>query len=588
MPGLFGGVVDDETLAEIGSRVYSRPFNETEYFEGEAVNLGSTHHGEADPGGHTTVETDDVVGLLYGAITNPNTPFDQALVRRVLDAPGETLAELDGPFLLVAAQPSSEEVVVATDRRGTRSCYYTDDGTFAFSSELTSLLPVVVDPELDLRAVADMLTMLCVWGEKTMLTAVKALRPGSYLRWTDGEVETGSYYSFTFEERTDAGYVDDLVSAYADAVEDTLDTVDGSPGLWLSGGLDSRVMAAAMKRSREDFGTFTYRRPMERETGLFKTDVELARQVADALGVENTQLSITPDTLRERLDEMVEITDGMISWRPLVNLSTSFDLTADDTTATFEASDAGLVGVHVEADSLGGTNHPADELYDMHVRNPSGVVRSLLTADIEPKDTFFEETRASRATGRDHKILDVASTNYYFKNHYLSSKVARAFVGTREPLTGERVVRVMNQVPTEKRRRKLPFSGIVGPKIPMVPAPMKLELIRRLNPTLAEIPYEGTQVPPTSPHWLHVAGFVVKETIERSTRQMTAANWLREDSAFGEYVEELLRSIADRPAFAADAVHRIRREQFQENKDRVTIISALTTVELFIQQVLES
>ncbi|WP_136590430.1 asparagine synthase-related protein [Salinigranum halophilum] len=588
MPGLFGGTVGPDELRTMADETYAGDVHETARFALDGRALGLTHHGDVDPGGHTVVDEADVLGLVYGALTRVPTDDPADLVRGVLESPQEVLPRIDGPFLLVVADRTSDRLLVATDKRGTRACYYAepDASGLVFGSELTALVPFLDDPSLDVRAVADMLSMLCVWGERTLLETVRALRPASYLWYDGGEVSVESYWTPTFDERTDDGYVPDLVDTYTEAIEATLDTVEGAPGLWLSGGLDSRTMAAGMCKARDDLVTYTYRRPMGYDSAHFATDRTLAERVATALSVPNEPLEITPESLHERLDELVRLTDGMVAWRPLANVSAVFELDPSAVDAVFEASDP-LIGAHVTQDALSGVSHPADALHEMHARHPDGLVKALLTPEVEPKDTFFEEAVRCRRETRAETILHATNTNYYFKNHYLGNKVARARVGTRMPLTTERVLRVMNQVPRSGRRRRVPFTAALGTPVLSVPAPMKLQLLRALDTDLSKIKYEATQLPPTAPHALHTAAFLCKETIDRVGTQPTGTRWLQSDETLRRYVDDLLLGAADRDLFDASTIHRLRHEQFHEGTDRTPIISAITTVELFVRMVLD-
>jgi asparagine synthase (glutamine-hydrolysing) len=529
------------------------------------------------------VDGDGVAGVVYGTISNRPGDVSTDLVRRVLDDPEGTLPSLDGPFALAFLDRSSGRFVLATDKLGTRALYYTAAEPFVFASDIQSVLTAVDDPTVDEQAVADLLSMTHVWGSKTLVTDVRALRPASYVQYEDGEWSQRRYWSFSFGSRTDRRYVPDLAAAFGDAVSAVAETTPDTPGLWLSGGLDSRILAATLANGHHRFRAFTYDRPLEREFDPFRSSGELAARVADTLDAEHRIVDFDPATLLARVPELVEITGGQVGWNTVVNLSAVFEVDPEETPVMMEGPVPILCGEHVWASYLGGSSHPADALYDMHARQTEGQVKEVLAGDVEPKDTFIDEARAAPHSDRDARVLSATHMNYNSRKHFTNNKVARARLGTREPLAHGALLDLIGDLPAAYRTQTIPFTR---GRIPHVPSKLKLRLLRELDGDLADVPYEGSQLPPSYPHALHGAGFVVKNAVQRTLSSSSIDNWYRERDDFRHYLDDLLASAASRELFDREGVERVRSLHLAGDADHIGFIAPITTVELFLQNVL--
>jgi len=583
MPGLFGGSESAPSTDTLSTAVYRQPFHGMDCLSTEPP-LGVVHHGDADPHGYAVVDDGGVAGAVYGTISNHRGTLSPELVKRVLDDPEATLPSLEGPFALACLDRSSGRFVLATDKLGTRALYYTTREPFAFASDLQPVLTAVDDPTVDEQAVSDLLSMAHIWGSKTLVEEVRSLRPASYVQYEDGEWDQRRYWTFSFGSRTDSRYVPDLAATYADAVSEVAETTPDTLGLWLSGGLDSRILAGTLASERHPFRAYTYDRPLEHEFDPFLSSIELASRVSETLGVDHRIVDFDPATLLDRVPDLVDITAGQVGWNTVVNLSAVFEVDAEETPVMMEGSVPIVCGEHVWASYLGGSSHPADALYEMHARRDAGQVKDVLACDVEPKDTFIDEARAAPHAGRDDRILSATHQNYNSRKHFTNNKVARAHLGTREFLAHGDLLDVIGDMPAAYRTQTIPFTG---DRIPHVPSKLKLRLLRELDGGLVDIPYEGTQFPPSYPHVLHGAGFVVKNVVQRTLSSSTLGNWYRERDDFRAFVDRLLDSAARRDVFDREGIERVRATHLAGDADRIGFIAPITTVELFLQNVLD-
>lgn len=579
MPGLIGTPAGDRTLREMAERTYRRDVHETELLPD--VGLGVVHHGEKDPQGSNVVETENAVGVVYGLTPDP----DDGWVESVLARPQEVLPAFDGPFLIACADRSAHRYVIATDKIGTRPVYFTTDGTFAFGSELKSLLPLISDPTLDAEAVCDLVLMSHIWGAKTLVEEVRSLPPATVATYDGGDLSIDSYWNYNFGSTPERGYVDRVASTYQDVIGDLVDTVDGRLGVWLSGGLDSRAMAMAVHRRRDDFHTLTYNRPLERQSSLFEDDVDLAKDVSAMLDVNNTSIHTTAAKLADRLEEVVEMTDGMVAWHTLTNLASVFDVDPATVDVVLEGAAATILcGEKVPVESLRSDRTPEAELYQLHGRVDGDVVRSVLAPDVSPQQTFVEAVQQSDQTTPAAQILGATNRNYYTGKHFMSDKISRGFFGTRQPYSSGRLLDEISRMPLRYRQHMLPFTR---ERVPHVPSLMKLELARWFDDGDTRIRYEGTQLRPSRPHWMHGLGFVAKTAYERLLLPRTITTWYESSDAFRALFDASLDRATELPVFDAAGVNQLRDEHFGGERDHFEALASISTVALFARTVLD-
>jgi asparagine synthase (glutamine-hydrolysing) len=231
-------------------------------------------------------------------------------LRRELEATGETfrtscdtevllrmfvvhgpamLGRLNGIFAFAVWDDQEKRLFLARDRLGVKPLYYTQrDGCFAFASELKALLPLIGTPTLDLSALADYLTLIWVPDPKTAFAEIRKLAPGHFA-WVDRKGMSITQYwdlRFTPERRDEAEWRELVRDAVTRCVR--RQTVSDVPlGSFLSGGVDSSAVVAAMSENGERVKTYTVGfdeddlpheivpddlRHARRVGGLFRTD----------------------------------------------------------------------------------------------------------------------------------------------------------------------------------------------------------------------------------------------------------------------------------------------------------------------------
>ena len=592
MTGIVGGTVSDSTLGELMGELHQESWYGEERFTFDDRALALVHHGERDTAGRLTWTDGERAGVVHGAISN-HDELDlstEELFESLFADPVALLARLDGPFV-IAAVDGTGRVILGTDRLGTRPCYYRADDGLRFASGLAPLLVGIDDPTMDEQAVADMLLMGSVWGEKTLVEGVTKLPPATVLDYDDGALSTERYWSPSFDALPADDYLPGLVEHYRTVIDDMSSTMDGDVGLWLSGGLDSRTMAAELSHhvgdEFDDLETYTY--DANPSGG---GNPELAGKVAAHLDLDIDLVELTPQLFVERLGEAVDLTDGMLRWSAFLNLLSVYTLPDSHAEVLLEGAGQGeLMGHHLRRHHFTGTDSAIESLYWSESMLDSESVAAILDTDVDPLQSFIDTADESDRDTMKGTILAAHFDNYYSRVTLASNAIPRSQAGTRVPFAHRDFLEYSARLPLKYRIRTIPFTG---GKIPYGMTPAKLALTETLDADLADIRYERTGVAPKYPYPVHVAGFLSTTAFTRLTGGTTYGGrsvpdqWYRNHRAVREFIDGLLKSACERPFFDDDEIRRLRREHLAgEANHMVTSLAAITTLELWMQRNLD-
>ncbi len=211
-------------------------------------------------------------------------------------------SRLEGMYAVAIWDKLDKSLVLARDPIGIKPLFVTEqNGGIAFASEITALraLPDHVF-EIDPDGVDDFFCFGHSLPPRTIFKAVRPLEPGRLLRiGAKGTAEVRRFWQPRIQVRTGV--------SEADWVEETrarvLDTVgkhmlsDVPVGAFLSGGVDSSAVAAAMARtSGTNFKAFTIGFP-----GSPRDETDPAARIARHLGIEHVVLPMQPQDAAEVL-----------------------------------------------------------------------------------------------------------------------------------------------------------------------------------------------------------------------------------------------------------------------------------------------
>lgn len=596
MTGLTGGTASGDTLQRMGEAMHQEPWYVEERFEDGDHGISMHHHGDRDAEGHATWQGDRAAGAIDGAITNRSELgwSREELFERLLEAPARTARAVDGPFVIACYDAAADRTVLVTDKIGCRPCYYTTENGFYFGSEVTPLLTRIDDPSVDEQGVSDMILMGNMWSDDTLVEGVNSLHPATVLEYADGELTRERYWKPTIEPSDPtAEYLYGLTTEFQRSVDRVSQTVSGEVGLWLSGGLDSRATLGELARNYrngsgadiESLVAFTY----DANPGG-GVNPRLANRVTGVLDLPLEEVPLSADRFLPNFERSIGITDGMVRWNTLLNLSSVFNIESHDPDVVMEGLEGALVGHHLCRHHFTDCDSAVESMYRSEAAVSRERVRDVLAVDVDPLEPFREEVRRSDRASMAAVIVDAHYQNYYHRLAHASNHLPRSQVGTRIPYADGQFLDYTAQLPQSYRMGSLPLSG--GELIYGVVKP-KIEMAKHLDSELAAIPYERSRLKPTTPYPLHVLGFFASTALaqlrsERTYgREGTAGRWYRQHGGLRATIDRLVADATDRDLFDGDTLRDLQRRQRTGDSDEITTIAAVTTVEQWLQDNLD-
>lgn len=330
----YAGNGSGDALRKMGGALKRRGPDDEGFYEAPGVGFSFRRLSIIDvEGGHQPLSNEDgTVWVMlngeiygYGALRDDlmsrghrfATRSDTEVIAHAYEEWGDICFEkLNGMFAIAVWDVKQSRLLLARDRMGKKPLYWTEQqGALWFGSELKALLAAgAVSKELDLVSMGMYFRTDYIPTPRSIFSNVYKIEPATVRSWT---VEQGSAkVSFEKEWTFWKPALQDMPGiGERDAIEGLrmrLDTAvkerlvsDVPLGLFLSGGLDSAVVAeSAARQSTQTLNAFTIgfedRSHDEREP---------AKQMAKALGLEYHEQVLREDDALALLDDAVALLD---------------------------------------------------------------------------------------------------------------------------------------------------------------------------------------------------------------------------------------------------------------------------------------
>lgn len=263
-----------------------------------------------------------------------------------------------GMFAFAVWDARRSRLLLVRDRLGIKPLYWCRAGDrLLFASEIKALLASgLVEPRANEEALPELLTTRYLSGTRTLFANVYKLLPGHLLVFEDGRVSIRQYWDVpASDEAADAevGGADTrrtqptvgAVARFRELLEESvrLRLMSDVPlGVFLSGGIDSSVIAALMARQVD--------RPVETFSVAFEhrafNELTYSREVADAIGANRHEVVIGDRDFFSALPRLVWQEDEPIAHPSSVPLYFVSKLAREHVTVvlTGEGSDELLAG----------------------------------------------------------------------------------------------------------------------------------------------------------------------------------------------------------------------------------------------------
>ncbi|QFY41738.1 asparagine synthase (glutamine-hydrolyzing) [Candidatus Methylospira mobilis] len=240
---------------------------------------------------------------------------DVAVIPQLYLELGDRFPEkLVGAFAIVIWDPRCNTLILARDRAGERPLYYRQQGAnIAFASELTALTASgAVSASPDINAIAGFLRFGYFPAPTTPLEHIHAVGPAEVICFTVNGTQRRNYWSWPLT----ATSMSPLAPAARERALSDFDTVfrnavlqqsevDVDFGVFLSGGVDSSLVAAVTRNLRPEKRLNAYSLRFS-ESSYDEGDI--AEGVANSLGVEFIPVWIKPEDFPAMLPELMRVT----------------------------------------------------------------------------------------------------------------------------------------------------------------------------------------------------------------------------------------------------------------------------------------
>jgi len=254
-------------------------FGLTIAYNGEIYNFRELR-AELEAAGHSFTTTGDTEVLLAGW-----RQWGEGLLSR-----------LTGMFAFALWDAANSELILARDRLGKKPLLYTAEaGRFRFASELMALECLLDStPEMDPVGLRMLFTLRYLPEPISIAKGVRKLPGGHVARVTAAGVAVKKWYDPfadlrpVYDDPADAAR--DLVARFDSAVRSRL-IADVPLGVFLSGGVDSALVAASMVRNDINVRSFTVGFTGAAE---YYEERPAAERVARYLGTEHTAVEVSP------------------------------------------------------------------------------------------------------------------------------------------------------------------------------------------------------------------------------------------------------------------------------------------------------
>jgi asparagine synthase (glutamine-hydrolysing) len=260
------------------------------------------------------------------ALSSHSSTGDTAVLGELLrrQPPSQVLPQLRGMFAFAWWDSENQELFAARDRFGIKPLYYhlAADGQLLLGSELRALQTLIGgQPEISPPALAQFFRWGAVQAPHTVLRGIQCLPPGHHLRWKKGHLTIERWFT------PDWPSAHQWITDPNDQREQVRQTVLGSiqahlvadvpVGVFLSGGLDSTLVTAAMRHLGQDqIKAFSV--GFEADAGV-PDESDTAERTARHYSCDFFRARVTADTLFDQIDGFLDqldqpTGDGLNTW----------------------------------------------------------------------------------------------------------------------------------------------------------------------------------------------------------------------------------------------------------------------------------
>jgi asparagine synthase (glutamine-hydrolysing) len=312
---LDGQPADPDIVARMNNTIAHRGPDDAGHYVHRNVGLGHRRLSIVDPArGHQPMKLNDppLVITYNGEIYNhqqireelsaPENSFrttcDTETVLTAYAERGSSSVELfQGMFAFAIYDTRDGSLFLARDRLGIKPLYYVyrKGRFFAFASEIKALLAhPEVKAEVNEEKLPIQLSLKYTLDDETLFRGINKLSPGHTLHLVNGNCHIQQYWDVSFGPKDTNLSLEQATDVFREKFTNSVRSrlmADVPLGVFLSGGIDSSVIAASMARQID--------RPLKCFSVAFSeqgyNELPHARLVAASLGADHHEIVVSPD-----------------------------------------------------------------------------------------------------------------------------------------------------------------------------------------------------------------------------------------------------------------------------------------------------
>ena len=297
--------------------------NEVEYFANGAIGMNRLSIIGPEDKKAMVQNSEDIYSVFNGEITNYkeisnnlsiDVMCDSEVILPMYKKYGEDFAtKLGGMFSIAIYNSKENKLSLWRDALGVKPLYYySNKDCFIFASEIKAIYSVLKKkPKINYECIDNILRYAFNPGENTAFCGIKKVMPGQKLTVCNGVVEKEKYWSlkknkeYVFNEKENKKHKEELKDLLIKVVnENAYSDVPG--GVFLSGGLDSSLIAAIMYKDKNT----KYGVPISIRFSPNGVDDEKYVNMLEKLFNKKVEwVDITPEIARNTLEELVKFLD---------------------------------------------------------------------------------------------------------------------------------------------------------------------------------------------------------------------------------------------------------------------------------------
>ncbi len=318
MPGIFG-IFGNQGNKEISEKMKSLLTHNEDWFDGTIMYHEFGFHGIVDFKSnldhdcfHLKNKSIIIFGVIYSFEDHKIEGRKSEYLLKQYEEKGiNFLDNLNGSYIISIYDNGKN--FLATDKIGTKNTFYfVKNKNLYFSSEIKSILASnELKPSINKESVFEYFTYSYILGTKTFFEGIEIIPPGTFILFENGQIQFKKYYDIATIRRTNKSLdFNNLIKEFARIMEISLERtmIDKECiGIFLSGGLDSRLLAGIAKRVADKKNikliSFTFGTKGGRQE-------KIARKIAKKLKIENIFYEIPTNAISKFAKEIVYKGEG--------------------------------------------------------------------------------------------------------------------------------------------------------------------------------------------------------------------------------------------------------------------------------------